>query len=73
MFDSRAAGCDGKVPFDTYHLAAAAAAKRRGKKPRKHKKSKAYRCRHCGLWHLGYSLDHFNRSLRAALAQEEAT
>lgn len=42
-------GCDGKVRFESYQLAHSVVQRRARKKFRR----QAYRCCHCGGWHLG--------------------
>lgn len=45
--ESRAAACYGKARFDSHNHAM------RAIKPAKHGLVNAYRCKHCGGWHLG--------------------
>lgn len=45
--DEYVPGCAGKVQFAARSVAAKVADRKRGREP--------YRCRHCGLWHVGAS------------------
>lgn len=45
--------CDGKVPFDTRKLATSVL---RRKTRSDRRRRSAYRCLHCGKWHLGMDM-----------------
>lgn len=52
MIFSHASQCAGKEPFATPQLAHDVARRRQ----REHKNNEAYRCAHCGFWHIGARL-----------------
>lgn len=56
-----APGCTGKIPHKTKHSAA------RQAKHSNH--GKAYRCNHCGLWHVGNGRVQPSKGDRAFLAK----
>lgn len=62
-------GCDGKVAFDSFKLANAVV-KRHGTDDARRCRT-AYRCGHCGKWHVGNNKGQSQRKEAASLRQRK--
>ena len=62
-----AVACSGKVPFDSFSLANGVA--NRNTDDRHHRS--AYKCGHCGLWHIGTEVTQATKRKATAFSKQK--